>query len=647
VRPSLPLIVLAGAAVLLCAATPKGPDAASGPADCLGIEGPDRSECLRSAAIPVPPDRRTLDALRELVASDAGEVERLVGQAEAVLPSVGTPRSPSQTADLLEIRAEALSRLGRHADAVSTARAAVKLDDGASRLSWLAPETTLWSSTIDPGDGRLARAARILVEAGETREAREWLGRAMAAGAGAEALAAWERTGGGPTPPLDAETKPLVAEEWFPLLPELSVRLHDGGEFNLASARGKVLLVNFWASWCAPCIRELPALQDMAKRHRDAGLVVLTINARETRNTAESTFRNLGVELPLGVYDDALDRAFSVRTLPTTVLADRQGRIRARWDSRVPDVEAEIQKRVTGLLSGAGDDAGRTLAQVTQGGGTFSARWTRELPGPIGGIVFLPRGGTDAVAVTAGDQLTYLDATGKVSRRVKLKGPPSGRLLALDSADGKAPGLLSFRPGRDELLRIDPAGSDPRIWKTESPVLDAAVLPSVGPRARVVVATASGAGILDAEGALTRWSEAPADSCAVAALQGGRVAAASRGARVVWLGPDGAADGTSDIGADSCGPLLVQPGSAAVGVTPSTVRAGAVGRFLAPGAWHAALATGDDQLVVVSLATGAMVFRARWSGIGALGAGDLDGDGLDELSVADGRRITLLGRKRP
>jgi len=81
-----------------------------------------------------------------------------------------------------------------------------------------------------------------------------------------------------------------------------------------------------------------------------------------------------------------------------------------------------------------------------------------------------------------------------------------------------------------------------------------------------------------------------------------------------------------------------------VGVLPAGEIVAATGSFSGTGRREVAVAGLSDQLVVVDIETGRAVFRARWPGVVALAARDLDGDGHDELLVASGRALTVLGR---
>jgi len=110
-----------------------------------------------------------------------------------------------------------------------------------------------------------------------------------------------------------------------------------GAEHTLADYRGKVVLVNFWASWCPPCIHEMPALQQLAATLDGEPFEIVAINTGEQKYRVWKFSQLINLELP--VLLDPGQRAFEdwqVMILPTSFLIDRDGRIRYRAQG-VPD----------------------------------------------------------------------------------------------------------------------------------------------------------------------------------------------------------------------------------------------------------------------------------------------------------------------
>jgi thiol-disulfide isomerase/thioredoxin len=109
--------------------------------------------------------------------------------------------------------------------------------------------------------------------------------------------------------------------------PPLALPLLDGGRWALADSRGKLVVANFWASWCEPCRAELPSLELLAARHEAQGLQVVTINFRETEGAMRRFLAQMPIGLPLARdVDGAAAKAWGVRLFPTTFVFGRDGR---------------------------------------------------------------------------------------------------------------------------------------------------------------------------------------------------------------------------------------------------------------------------------------------------------------------------------
>lgn len=97
--------------------------------------------------------------------------------------------------------------------------------------------------------------------------------------------------------------------------------------WSLAEAKGRPVLLNFWASWCEPCRAEMPSLELLAQRHEADGLLVLAVNHRETDAAIRRFLQAMPISLPIARdADGATSRSFGVRIFPTSVLIARDGR---------------------------------------------------------------------------------------------------------------------------------------------------------------------------------------------------------------------------------------------------------------------------------------------------------------------------------
>ena len=143
-----------------------------------------------------------------------------------------------------------------------------------------------------------------------------------------------------------AELERVRLGEFIPASPPLqapAISFVDlaGNTVSLSEFTGKIVLINLWATWCEPCLREMPSLERMQLRLGDKITVIAVSEDRGGNKTVEPFIDKLGLK-SIKTYLDpksAAERAFQVQGLPTTILIDRKGRILGRvegaaeWDS--------------------------------------------------------------------------------------------------------------------------------------------------------------------------------------------------------------------------------------------------------------------------------------------------------------------------
>jgi thiol-disulfide isomerase/thioredoxin len=137
------------------------------------------------------------------------------------------------------------------------------------------------------------------------------------------------------------------------LAPEFVLETLDGDSASLANYRGRVVIVNFWASWCGPCRAEMPALQALWDAQRERGLEVLAVNStvQDSVPAATAFLQELSLTLPVLLdRDGATTTRYLVRALPTTFFVDRQGVIRNMMIGG-PVSAAVLQTQVEPLLA--------------------------------------------------------------------------------------------------------------------------------------------------------------------------------------------------------------------------------------------------------------------------------------------------------
>ena len=143
-----------------------------------------------------------------------------------------------------------------------------------------------------------------------------------------------------------------------PLAPDFTATTLTGAPLNFSSYRGRVVVVNFWGSWCAPCRAEAPTLAVTAQQYRPAGVAFLGVDVRDTTASALAFARNFGITYP-SVSDSgsAITLDFTsvvpIAGTPTTLVIDRTGHIAgAVFGTATHQELADILGEVAGKAAG-------------------------------------------------------------------------------------------------------------------------------------------------------------------------------------------------------------------------------------------------------------------------------------------------------
>ncbi|MBI3974291.1 MAG: TlpA family protein disulfide reductase [Chloroflexi bacterium] len=135
---------------------------------------------------------------------------------------------------------------------------------------------------------------------------------------------------------------------------DFALQLFSGETLRSADLRGKPVLVNFWASWCAPCREEAPVLEQFWRDHRDQGIVVVGIDVWDTESDARRFIKDTGVTYPNGPDPRgkiAVD--YGLSGVPETVLLDQEGRIVRKWVGPFTEQTKQVLLREIARLTGS------------------------------------------------------------------------------------------------------------------------------------------------------------------------------------------------------------------------------------------------------------------------------------------------------
>ncbi len=134
-------------------------------------------------------------------------------------------------------------------------------------------------------------------------------------------------------------------------VPDVALKDLLGQIWSLKSLKGRAVLLNFWASWCEPCLAEMPSLQAVAQRLGPDKLVVLAVNFKQSRAAIDQFVQKTAVQLTvLPDPQGDLARQWGVKTFPTTVMIGVDGRVKAVLTGELDWTSQEADKLLTTLF---------------------------------------------------------------------------------------------------------------------------------------------------------------------------------------------------------------------------------------------------------------------------------------------------------
>jgi len=133
--------------------------------------------------------------------------------------------------------------------------------------------------------------------------------------------------------------------------PDFALKTSSGENTRLSEHRGEVVMINFWASWCAPCRQEMPLLEELYNQYQPLGFTILGVNVEQDSSKALAMLEDIPVSFPtLLDTQSTVSKLYDVVAMPTSILIDRDGNMRYLHHGYKPGYEEQYQQQVRELI---------------------------------------------------------------------------------------------------------------------------------------------------------------------------------------------------------------------------------------------------------------------------------------------------------
>jgi peroxiredoxin len=259
-----------------------------------------------------------------------------------------------------------------------------------------------------------------------------------------------------------ASSSPLVGKP----APDINLTVLDKGEFRLKDHREKdIVILDFWATWCGPCVQELPLLTEVAESYKRKGVAFYAINLRETPDEIKKFQDDKKLKFTVAMdTDGAVGTAYGAEAIPMLVLVDKKGVIQSVHVGFNPSIKATLAKELDALLSGknlAKEAADQAEAAVAKSEG-LERVWS--VGGPYASVSFDPLGRSIFAIQTRG-RCDVLDLGGKTTGTFRMEAAEQGSTARIARQVGGANGFVAFRLWGPSVAALKADGT--RLWQEE------------------------------------------------------------------------------------------------------------------------------------------------------------------------------------
>ena len=246
--------------------------------------------------------------------------------------------------------------------------------------------------------------------------------------------------------------------------PDVNLKLLEQGEFRLKDHQGQhLIMLDFWATWCGPCVLELPLLAEVARDYKDKGLMFCAVNQREPTDAIRKFLKEKKLEFTVALDPEgAVGSSYHVEAIPALVLIDKKGVVQSVHVGYSPNIKATLHKEIDALL--AGKDLAREALESAKAAPEFKAEgldraWSVD--GAFSGVTTDPAG-QSIYAVDRQGRCNVLDPNGKTIRTFNLTGR-NHTIARFARGPGGSEGLLAFGPWGPSVLAS--RGDGTKLWE--------------------------------------------------------------------------------------------------------------------------------------------------------------------------------------
>ncbi|MCA9092162.1 MAG: TlpA family protein disulfide reductase [Planctomycetaceae bacterium] len=201
------------------------------------------------------------------------------------------------------------------------------------------------NATLGPCEAPFNEVGKVLIGSAIEEAAAETAFQQFKLQLAAEPLAPPENEGGGSE--RTGRESPLVGKD----APDIRLKLLAGGDFNLDEKQGKIVLIDFWASWCGPCRRTLPLVHSVAEEFKERGVELITVNLEESSDQITDALERLQLDMPVAMdVTGKVGGKYAVTSIPSTVIVDKQGKIARVYVGGSDDFDEELRRALGELL---------------------------------------------------------------------------------------------------------------------------------------------------------------------------------------------------------------------------------------------------------------------------------------------------------